>query len=165
MHVVHASRKRILGVDVISRSDAQVVGEREILALGKLNSQGLFGVDNPSAPALLEEGHDLPVAIYEVATNAEIKGIIVGLRSAGDCGDRSAEGEVHVSAKKPSPSHIGHMPTQGRYDRNQGIFQRRHLVVVTDGEIIDERDVGRVIPNIETEFRAIPVIDIEIAIA
>ena len=164
VHVVQASRKGVLGVDVIADASAHVVGKRKILPLCPHHPQWFFRIDNSCATALFKIGHRLPVAINKIAADTEIKSVKMGFWSSGNGGDGSAESEIRVAAEDPSPANIGHMPAQGRDDRHESISEPCHVVAIADGKVVDEWNVNRMVSNVEAEFRAIPVINIEVTI-
>jgi len=98
MHVVHSSRNRIPWIEVISRSGAHHVSEREVLSLRKRNPQRFLRVNGPDAASLVEIGHDPPITMNEISPDTVDENKVSGFRPPWNERDGATEGEIKVAA-------------------------------------------------------------------
>src|ERR1019366_8819434 len=80
MHPIQTSRNRVLRIEVISNSTAQVHGKRKILSLRPDDPQGLLSVNIPEAQTSIKVRRDFPVALDEIPSNAHDPRVIACFR-------------------------------------------------------------------------------------
>jgi hypothetical protein len=130
VHVIHADRDGIGGIEVVSHPAAHHESEREVLALSPNHPLRAFGVDPSHTKAPVEVGDNSPVRPNKIAANPHVVRAIPRLRSPGDRGEGSAKSQVPVSAENGRAPHIVQLPSQRSNRRYQRVLERS-LVIST----------------------------------
>ena len=164
VHVIHSGGNRIAGIEVVADSAAEVESEGERLSLCVVDADGAFGIDVANTEAHVKIGSDSRVARDKVAAHAHDVDEISGLGSARDCGHRSAELKVEISAEKPRASDVVHVPAERSDDRHQRVLERVGVVSVAGEKIEGQRDVDRKPSTVEREFEFVLVIDVAVEV-
>src|SRR5262249_39455134 len=121
-------------------------------------------VNVADAAHCLKVGHEFPVWLDEVSTDAVVEGEVSRFRASGNSSVVSAEAEIGIAAQKlPAPDVIK-LPADGGKIGHKRVVQRPLREFTADEEVEDERNIVREPCGLERTFESVFVVVVVIEI-
>lgn len=164
MHPVQAGGNGVARVEVIAGAGAHVHGESIVLSLRVIDAERSFGVNDSQAGADIGVGHEAPVGVNKISTEAHVVGEIVGLGAPGNRGDGAGEGDIPVAAENPRTAYVVDMPAQRGEDGDERVSKRVEIVRIAFEDVEGKRDIDGEPSHIEGELQLVAVVNVAIEV-